>query len=112
MQVLDFFSIKTSGLNLINFRAVATMRLSFFYNVIHHFNCTLINMKTKFNQLVRNVVIIAASVSLSFVALSAVSLTGCGPGNPTDEELDRPDVPPSTRGNGKGAEAENLDFGR
>ena len=70
-------------------------------------------MKTKFNQLVGNVVIIAASVSLSFVALSAVSLTGCGPGNPTDEELDRvPKVPPSTRGNDRGAEAENLDFGR
>ena len=56
-------------------------------------------MKTKFKRVVGHAAICAGFVALSLVAVSAISLTGCGPKNPTEADLDRvPDVPPFQRG--------------
>ena len=53
-------------------------------------------MNTKFERLIDNT---ATAAVLFLIAFSAILMTGCGPHDPADTELDRiPDVPPASRG--------------
>ena len=67
-------------------------------------------MKTKFKSVVGRAVVYAGFVFFSLVAVSAVSLTGCGTSAPTDAEVERiPDVPPLRRGVGGVIEQPNQE---